>query len=76
MSPRPAPLDIDRPVVTLHLPLEMGMVAEIMEVVARAYPGARVSSGRATTTVALAGDPVEYSTAEGKATVLMARADW
>lgn len=31
-----------RPLVTLHLPLEMGLVARIMREVARAYPGAVV----------------------------------
>lgn len=67
----PAVLPVARPLVTIHLPLEMGAVAEIMEVVARVCPDAQVASGSAAVTVNDRGEDITYSTTRGHAYVLM-----
>lgn len=61
-----------RPVVTIHLPLEMGLVGEIMQAVAKAYPGAVVAAGWAEITD---GNGRTYSSPAGKATVLLAQVE-
>lgn len=72
---RPPALDVARPVVTIHLPLEMGTVAAIMKAVSQAYPDATVQVGSSVVTLGTGDEAWHYTSEHGQATVLVARAE-
>lgn len=65
-----------RPVVTLHLPLSMGLVAGILQLVAEEYRDAKLASGAVVVELPNEhGAVMSYSTPDGKASVVLARAE-
>lgn len=56
-----------RPVVTLHLPLEMGAVGAILRAVAREYPDAVVGQPRASGEMVVEADDGNLSKAQRRA---------
>lgn len=59
---------VKRPVATLHLPLELGVVASVLKAVAAEYPSAKLANAEAETTLE---DGTTYHTDEGRAIVVL-----